>query len=134
MSQQNVEIVAASFKALADGGLDALAEYWHPDINWRAMEGEVDDVGEMHGIAAARRYVQDWVEMFDDISNVAEELLDVGDDRVLAQQRMTGRAKLSGIETELSYAVVYTLREGKIVGVREYRDRAAALEAVGRAG
>jgi len=128
-----VEIVADSFKAFADGGLDALAEFWHPDINWRAMEGAVDDVGEMHGTAAARRYVQDWLDTFEDVTSVAEELLAAGDDRVIAVQHMTGRARLSGIETELRYAVVYTLRERKIIRIREYLNREQALEAAGLA-
>ena len=35
------------------------------------------------------------------------------------------------METELRYAVVYTLREGKIVRGREYMDREQALAAVG---
>jgi ketosteroid isomerase-like protein len=42
----------------------------------------------------------------------------------LAVQRATGRAKASGVETELRYAVVYTLRDRKIARGREYIDRA----------
>jgi ketosteroid isomerase-like protein len=70
MSQENVEIVADASKAFADEGLDAFAELWHPDINWRAMEGAPDDVGEMYGTDAARHYVQDWLDMFEDFTNV----------------------------------------------------------------
>jgi ketosteroid isomerase-like protein len=55
----------------------------------------------------------------------------VGDDRVVAVQYVTGRARLSGAETELRYVVGYRLREGRIVRVREYRDREQALGAVG---
>jgi ketosteroid isomerase-like protein len=69
--------------------------------------------------------------MFDDITNVPVELMDVGDDRVIAVQHLTGRAKLSGVQTEVRYAVVYTLRDGKIVRGREYLDREQALDAVG---
>jgi ketosteroid isomerase-like protein len=85
----------------------------------------------MHGPEAVRRYLQDWIDVFDDVTNVPEELLDIGDDRVLAVQHARGRAKASGVETEISYAVVYTLRDGKIVRAREYIDRKQALEAVG---
>jgi ketosteroid isomerase-like protein len=134
MSLENVEIVRDSLEALADGGLDALAEFWNPDINWGAIEGAPDDVGEMHGREAARRYVQDWFDTFDNFTAVTEELLDVGDDRVVAVQRVTGRARLSGVETELRYAVVYTPHEGKIMRVREYGHREQALKAVGLAG
>jgi ketosteroid isomerase-like protein len=123
--------VRRGFEAFADGGLDAMAEFWDPDINWRAAEGAIDDVGEMHGRVAVRRYVQDWLDTFDDSSVVAEELRDVGDDRVLAIQRAKGRAKLSGVEIDLRYAVVYTLRAGKVVRAREYLSVDDALEAVG---
>jgi ketosteroid isomerase-like protein len=85
----------------------------------------------MHGPEAVRRYIQDWFDMFDDLAVVAEELVDAGDDRVVAVLRMTGRAKLSGIETEIRFSVVYTLRDGKIVHGREYMDKEQALQAVG---
>jgi ketosteroid isomerase-like protein len=39
MSQENVEIVRRQFEAFQDGGLDDVAKYWHPDIEWRAVEG-----------------------------------------------------------------------------------------------
>jgi len=71
------------------------------------------------GPEAVRRYLQEWIDMFDNITNVPEELVDVGDDRVVAVQHATGRAKASGVETEIRYAVVYTLRDGKIVRARE---------------
>jgi ketosteroid isomerase-like protein len=48
----------------------------------------------------------------------------------LTVQYLTGRARLSGVETEFRYAVVYTLREGRIFRVKEYRDREAALAAL----
>jgi ketosteroid isomerase-like protein len=133
MSEQNVAIVRDSLKALGDEGLDGLAAFWHPEISWRAIEGALDDVGEMRGTEAARLYVEDWLGTFDDFSVVPEELLDIDDARVIAVQRASGRAKLSGIETQLRYAVVYTLRGGRIVRVREYADRDEALDAVGLA-
>src|SRR5262249_51784574 len=131
MSQENVETVRKSFEAFADRGLDGLAESWDQNINWRAMEGAPDDVGEMNGAEAMRRYVGDWLDMFDDFTLAIDELVDAGDDRVVAAQRVSGRAKASGIETELRFAVVYTLHDGKVVRGREYATRDQALEAVG---
>ena len=131
MSRESVEVVRGGFQAFADGGLDAMAEFWDPDIDWRAAEGAIDDVGEMHGAVAVRRYIQDWIDTFDDFSVVVEELRDVGDDRVLAIQRATGRAKLSGVELDLRFAAVNTVRDGKVVRVREYLSVEDALEVVG---
>jgi len=65
MSRENVEVVRQMLEAFADGGLDAMAEFWDPDIDWRAAEGAIDDVGEMHGSVAVRRYIQDWIDTFD---------------------------------------------------------------------
>jgi len=131
MPRENVEVVRSTLQAFADGGVDALAQFWAPDIDWRAAEGAIDDVGEMHGPVAVRRYIQDWIDTFDDISVVVEDLRDVGDDRVLAIQHLKGRAKLSGTETDLRYAVVSTVRDGKVVRGREYLSVEDALEAVG---
>jgi ketosteroid isomerase-like protein len=131
MSQENVEFLVDVLQRGTDGGVDAVAEFWDPDITWRAAEGAIDDVGEMHGAEAVRRYIQDWFDMFDDLTLVVEELVDAGDDRVVAVQRMTGRAKISGIETEIRFSVVYTLRDGKIVQGREYLVKEQALEAAG---
>jgi ketosteroid isomerase-like protein len=128
---QNVELVRRSFSALAHGSVDAATEFWHPEINWRAIEGAPDDVGEMDGVEAARRYVQDWYDMFDDFTSEIEELCDVADDQVVAVIHNAGRAKRSGIPTELRYAALYTIRDGKMVRVREYATRAEALKAAG---
>jgi ketosteroid isomerase-like protein len=133
MSREDVEVVRSAFLALADRGFDAMAEFLHPEINWRAMEGAPDDVGEMQGTEAARRYVEDWFETFDDFTTIPEELLDAGEDRVVGVLHVSGCAKLSGITTELRYAALYTLRGGKIVRVREYAERQEALDAAGLA-
>lgn len=132
--ERNALIVAGCLEAYAERGLDGMAEYWDDEINWRAIEGAPDDVGEMHGPERLRRYFQEWVDMFEGITNVAEELIDLGDDRVLAVQRAAGRARLSGAETEIRFVVVYTLRNGKIVRGREYLDRGEALKALSAEG
>jgi ketosteroid isomerase-like protein len=130
MSQENVEVVRRMLQASADGGLDAAAEFWDTQIDWRAAEGAPDDAGPISGVDAMRAYAQDWLDDFDELRVEAEELIDAGE-QVVAVQRISGRAKASGIETDLRYAVVYTIRNGKIVRGREYWERAQALEAVG---
>jgi ketosteroid isomerase-like protein len=131
MSRENVEVVRQALQAFADGGVDAMAEFWDPDIVWLAAQGAIDDIGEMHGPVAVRRYIQDWIDTFDDSSVVVDELRDVGDDRVLAIQRVKGRAKLSDIEIDIRYAAVSTVRDGKIVRGQEYLSIDEALAAVG---
>ena len=133
MSQEDVNVVRDAFDAVGRGGIDALADYWTDDIDHRAAEGAPDDRGPIHGKAAMRAYVQDWFDTFDNLRNEPVELLDAGAGKVLAVHRISGRAKLSGVETDLTYAALYTIRDGKIARGREYATRDQALEAAGLA-
>ena len=131
MSEENVEIVRQYVAAYSEGGTDAWAEFWHPDINWRAMEGALDDIGVMRGPEAMRRYYRQWEETFDEIRTEPDELIDVGGDQVLAVVRSVGRMKGSDAEVDIRYAVVISIREGKIGKGREFASREEALEAAG---
>jgi len=133
MSQENVEIVRAAVDAfnLARDAVEAIDEYWTDDVDFRSVEGAVDDRGPIHGKDALRAYVQDWSDTFEDFRIEPVELIDAGEDKVIAVLRASGQAKLSGVETDLTYAVVYTIPDGKIARGREYWNREEALEAAG---
>jgi ketosteroid isomerase-like protein len=121
-------VVALQFQAFGRG-LDAVAEYWHPDITWRAVVGAADDVGVMRGEQRVRRYYEEWIESFDDISaEVGEILLDEGDQCAVVVNS-SGRPHGSDAIVRGQYYVVCTVREGRIVSGREYETRAEALEA-----
>jgi uncharacterized protein len=131
MSQENVELVRRGFEAFAQGGPDAMGDFWADDIDYRAVEGALDDPGPMHGKEAVRAYMQDWLDMFDDVKMEPVELIDAGEDQVIAVLRNSGRAKLSGVETDLTFAALYTFRDGKVARGREYWTREEAFEAAG---
>ena len=44
--------------------------------------------------------MQDWLDLFDDFRAEPVELIDAGEDKVIAVTRISGRAKLSGAETD----------------------------------
>jgi uncharacterized protein len=131
MSEENVKTVRKAAAAYKRGDLDAWIEYCTDDIDYRAVEGAPDDHGPIHGKDALRAYLQDWLDIFDDFKVEPVELIDAGGDKVIAVLRSSGRAKLSGAETHLTYAALYTFRDGKIARGREYWTRDEALEAAG---
>jgi ketosteroid isomerase-like protein len=131
MSQENVAVVEAAFTAYARGGLDALAEYWTDDIDYRAAEGGIDDHGPIHGKDAMRAFMQDWLDTFDGFRAEPVELTDAGEDQVVTVVRVSGRAKQSGVETNITYAILNTIRDGKIARGREYWTKEQALKAAG---
>jgi ketosteroid isomerase-like protein len=111
--------------------LDAIAEFWHPDIEWRAAEGEVDDIGVFKGRDAMRRYYADWLDMFDEFHAEVEEVIFHADDRVVAVIHTSARGRGSRAPAEGRYCVVYRVRDGQVVSGREYTTREQALDAVG---
>ena len=131
MSQENVKIVRRAYEAFARGGLDRYIEHFTDDVVYRAVEGAPDDVGPIHGKTALRAWLQDWMDTFEGFWFEAVEFIDAGEDQVVVVERFGGRAKLSGIETEQTEAVVSTILDGRIARYREYRTAAEALEAAG---
>lgn len=131
MSHANAATVEAAYKAFAHGGLDRFIGHWTDDLDHRSIEGAPDDRGPIHGKAAMREYVQDWIDTFDEFRIEPVELIDAGEDTVVAVLRFGGRAKLSGVETDSTFGVVFTIRHGKIARGREYATREEALEAAG---
>ena len=119
------------FEAVNRGDLDAWLEYWTDDIDYRAAEGAPDDHGPIKGKDGMRAFLQDWFETFDDFKAEPVELIDAGEDNVVSVIRISGRAKLSGVETDLTYAEFSTFRDGKIAFGRQYFTRDEALEAAG---
>jgi ketosteroid isomerase-like protein len=132
MSQENVEIVKRAWDAFNRGDPDAwVDEYAADDIDFRAAEGARDDHGPIKGKDAMRAFVQDWQDTFDEFKGEPVELIDAGEDRVIGVIRISGRARLSGVETDLTYAELWTFRDGKIARGRQYWTRDEALEAAG---
>jgi len=131
MSQENVEVVKAAYEAFASERLDRWIEHFTDDVEWRPVEGGPDDFGPIHGKDALRAWLQDWIETFDEFWMEPLELIDAGEDKVVAVERYGGRARLSGVETDQTEAEVFTVRNGKIARGHEYATRDEALEAAG---
>ena len=131
MSEENVEIVRQYLTAYDRGGTDAWATFWQPEISWRAIQGAPDDIGVIHGPDAIRNHYSQWEETFDDFRTEPDELIDGGGDQVLAVVRSIGRMKDSDAELDIRYAIVFTIRDGKIAAGREYFTREEALKAAG---
>ena len=128
MSQQNMEIVRRFNEAGDRNDLPAILELLDPGFEWwdrtddpgatvhRGHEGFVRHLAELEAD------VELWVEV--------KELIDAGE-YVVAPARVHGHGRTSGAPFEEHEVHVFRLRDGKILELREYRDKAEALEAVG---
>jgi uncharacterized protein len=129
MSQENVEIVRRVVGAFQRGQLDVALGFFDPEITWQMAEDE-PDAGRYHGHAGIRTMIGKWLELFDELHVEPEEFMDAGD-AVVMPYRLRARARSTGIEISGKETWLLELRNGKVIRVREYREKAEALEAAG---
>ena len=128
MSQENVEVVRASFVAWNAGDMDAFRELYDTDAILRTVEGWPEP-GPYVGREAVWREIEQLRDSWDaDAFEQVSDFIDVGD-RVAV--RFIWRSEGRGPEAAMEYTHVYTVRKGKIFGVEFFSDHAEALEAVG---
>lgn len=104
---------------------------WAEDIEYRAIEGAIDDHGPIIGRDAMRRYASDWFETVDDLDLTPDEVIDAGNGTFVAVLRLSGRIGGSDKLVQQHLSVVWTFRDGKMVRGREYRTREEAMRAAG---
>jgi ketosteroid isomerase-like protein len=126
------DVVRSYFGTFESGGVDAAAEFWHPEIEWHAIESAAHHVGVIRGHGGLRHYYEDWIDTLADLRAEIEEVLFETDDRVAVAVRNSGRGRASGAAAEGRYYVACVVRAGRIVSGREYATREQALDGVRR--
>jgi ketosteroid isomerase-like protein len=131
MSHENVELVQRGFDHLLATG--------EPD--WETLDEDVEvrdhdimDGREYRGHADVRRWLfEDWSDAWSVWTAQPEEYIDAGGDRVIAVFRISATGRSSGVRIERQDAIVYVLRDLRIVRIDYYNSRQQALDAVGLA-
>ena len=129
MSQENVAVVRRMYDAFHSGDPEGAINHFAPDATVDPPDHPDAQAGK--GREALVRIIGSWVAAFDEWSEEIEEIRDLGD-HVLVAATQRGRGKGTGIETELRYALLYEVEDGKISSMTFYSDVPNALEAVGR--
>jgi ketosteroid isomerase-like protein len=130
MSEENVQVVTASWAAYARGDYEASLGAYAENTVWDDTQYRPD--GAVHrGHRALVDVVRTWRGAWNRYEIEAEDVLDAGGDRVAVVLRETGEGKGGGIELTNRWGVVMTLRDGKIVHTVVYRTPEEALEAAG---
>ena len=128
MSQENVEVVRASFEAWNAADMDAFREVYDPDVIVRSPEGWPEP-GPFIGREALMRQFKQMRETWDaDASELVSDFEDVGD-RVAV--RFVWRGLGHGPDSNFEVTVISTLRKRKIVYQEYFWDHGEALEALG---
>lgn len=130
MSAENVEIVRLGYdEFLATGEL--VERITAPEFVW--------DMSTFHGWPerqtyegpeGTREFLTEWVGAWEDWRLEVRELIDAGDD-VVAILHQCGRSKTTGLEVDMDFAQVWTIKDGKQTRMRMYADPDEALREVG---
>src|SRR3954453_20248095 len=78
--QQPSDVLRGYFETLSRGGLEGAVALWHPEIEWRPIEGP-EHVGVIRGEAEMRRYYTGWDETMADQPGDVKEIVYEDDER-----------------------------------------------------
>ena len=144
MSQENVEIVRKAFEVIygLTSGPTATGASLRRDLKRGAevLDPNVEVHGTIGGIWEGRvaRGLSEMLNSFEaeDLEAWEERQLDPQrflhvNDLVVVLMHEYRRGRGSGIEVEADTAVVFTVREGRVIRIQPYMDQAEALEAAG---
>ena len=124
-----MEIIKRAYQAWDRRDMAAVLGACHPDIEWWERE-DVPDPTVHRGLNAAGARFAELDDMWIGLGLKLREFIDAGD-FVVVPFRLTGHGRVSGAPFEEDEVQVFRLRNGKIIELREYREKAEALKALG---
>ena len=132
MSQENVEVVRQIYEAWASGDFRAGVNDLDPHVV-SVIRRDFPEWGVFHGPDGISKFMQRLLEPWDRLTVEAIDIRPVGD-TVLVRLVQHGKGRVSGIEGDDLYFMLWTFRGRKIVRIETVRDEADALEAAGLSG
>jgi len=131
VSEENVNVVREAFESFMGGDREKAAQLVDPEVEFHGTVGGLQEGQIAHGQSQIdKQFEEEDLEAWEERRLEPEEFIDAGDNVVvLLHEYRRGRG--SGVELETDTAVVVAVREGRVVRIQGYMDRAAALEAAG---
>jgi ketosteroid isomerase-like protein len=131
MSAENVTVVKAFLDASLRRDMTRLGELVDPEVELHGTVGGVQEGRVYRGLAEViREYDEVDGEAWEERRIEPEEFLDA-DDEVVVLLHEFRRGRGSGVELEADTAAVFRVRDGRVVRMQGFLDRAAARQAAG---
>ena len=116
------------WEAFARNDFEASLSVFAPDVEWDGTN--LPDGTISRGLDAVVDHVSKWAAMWEVWEVDLEEVIDAGDDRVIAFIRERGRTT-AGLEVNERHSELYTVHGGKITSRKGFSDADLALEEAG---
>ena len=131
MSRENVEVVRRIYADWAQGRF-ASVDLLDPEIEFVLADGPFS--GSYKGLAAMAKANREWLQAWEEVRQVPDQLRELDGERVLSFHHYRARGKKSGLDLgdmRGEAAAVFYVSDGRVTRIVHYFERDAALEAVG---
>jgi ketosteroid isomerase-like protein len=128
MSEENVEILRLVYAADLDS--DDLLKHLDPEVELYPGIRAPDQHMRYVGREGWSEFIAGATEAWESVTIESKELIEMGD-RILAIDQWVFRGR-DGIEIDRELPTIFTFRNGLIVRIDGFTDKAQALEAAGR--
>jgi ketosteroid isomerase-like protein len=127
---QNVEKLLAMQAAFNRGDVDDAVQYAHPEVELYPGLSGPDTGTQYRGRDELRQFLETISDVWETQTIDPAEIIEIADDRVLVVERWLRRVR-QGIEFDIELAGVYTFRDGLVVRIDGFHNKAEAVKAVG---
>jgi ketosteroid isomerase-like protein len=129
MSENNTELVRGGYEAFGSGDMDAVMQLLQ-DTEWHEAEGAPQGGVYKGSEAILSGVFGPLLQQLQDFKVTPQEILSVGEDRVLAVGDYTGQG--GGGALHARFAHLWTVRDGKATHFEQFADTALLRQAVGQ--
>jgi ketosteroid isomerase-like protein len=133
MSEENVEVVRRFMQLYAEQHIDAALPELDPAVQFDWSNSPAPDSGVYSGHTGVRAFWEGRDEALAERRLDLVQAITAAPDTVVYTARMRERGRASGVEVTTQIALVWKLREGKIIRCTVYQTSEEALKAVGLA-
>jgi ketosteroid isomerase-like protein len=125
-----LDVVRGGYEHFATAG-ELPVDIYAPDFVWDMSHFDGWPEERLyHGVEGARAFLDAWTQAWEDWELEVQSLQEAGE-QVLAVMRQRGRSKSTGLLVEMSFGMLWTLRDGKQTRMEMYADPADAMRAMG---
>jgi ketosteroid isomerase-like protein len=128
MSEANLAVVRGMWEAFIRNDAETALAAFDPDVEWDGTN--LPDGKISRGLNAVVDHAQRWAQMWEDWEVELEDVIEAGEDRVIAFIRERGHSK-SGLDMNEQHSELYVIRDDKIVYRKGFSDPDEALVEAG---
>jgi ketosteroid isomerase-like protein len=131
VSEENTSLVMSFHSAYNEKNLDAALDACAEDIRVWPDRSVFPEAASLVGREEFRDFLQETWSAWTSGAVTPQEVIDMGDGRVLVRADWIARGSVSGAEVSTNLSAIYTVRDGMVSSASYFFDHHEALNAAG---